>query len=194
MSWEVAIGVAAILAAAIYTAWQVHVIRRTSSVDRVIRFHEALTTGEVVAARNRFTTLMWAVGEAFQPGSCWQPSFSELLGSSWHLPSAGSSESRGRLDLYGDVPVETVPLQDLYLVLWQFERVAGAWSQGLLDEGLLLELIGPHAAWWNELLGRVSDSDTIHRRALRELAGDVIRLRPELEGWAQADFGSDARP
>ncbi len=49
-------------------------------VDRVLTLHKEVTTGEIAAARNRFSELMYRAGEeAFGPRKCWRPDWESLV-------------------------------------------------------------------------------------------------------------------
>src|SRR5215472_13494106 len=61
-------------------------------VDRVLTLHSELTGGDVGAARNRFSELMFRAGEAtLGPNSCWRPTWESLLPPSPACESASAA-------------------------------------------------------------------------------------------------------
>ena len=149
-------------------------------VERAIAAHRDLTTGEVGAARDRLTTLLWQEGEAtYSRNVCWRPYFQELL------------PPRGRLGLYhADVlgNDESEPMRDLFKVLWCFERIDAARVGEALDQDMLFRLIAHHAVWWDELLQNIVETNVRSRRAVRELAGWAIARDSKLRAWAAEDL------
>lgn len=153
--------------------------------DRTIQLHRDLTTGEIGASRDRFTELMYRTGQKLEAGHCFQPTFFDLL----HPRFSG--EGNGRLSRYPrsmHAPEDLVPMQDLYKILWTFERINASLDSKRLDTKLTLDLIGSHAVWWNELLARVTESDTMHRKSLSQFAKWSIRQRPQLAILSENDF------
>ena len=177
------------LAAAAVAWWQLRANRSATKVQRTIGFHEVLTTGEVGAARDRLATLMWFLGDRIEPGRCHRPTFAELLGTTY---SRGSSSAAG-IDLSSypeDVVPDagTTPLQDLYRLLWTFERIEAAEKHGLVDADLVAEMLNHHIVWWDTLASEISDDDTRHRKSLARLAADARARSSTLHAWAAADF------
>jgi hypothetical protein len=171
------------VASAAFALLQLRGNRQARRVDRVIQLHESLTGGEVGAARDRFTTLMWRFGDRKGPeaGRPHQPTFEELLGAHAPAPPKGSIDLArypGDLAAIGGC---IDPLQDLYKVLWCFERIDAARTHETLDSDLLVDLIGFHAAWWDRLLDQIGDDASHHRRALRDLATYCRTQRPDLD-------------
>ena len=74
-------------------------VRQARNVDRVLQLHAEFSTGEIAAARNRFSELMWRAGEAafklefdeeygIKKGYCWQPTWQSL-----YPPSPGCRDA-----------------------------------------------------------------------------------------------------
>jgi hypothetical protein len=167
---------------------QLGVGMKGTRVQRVIELHRDLTTGEVGAARDRLTTLMWKHGER-QAGRnrCHMPSWDELL------PDVLGKGDPGRGLLGGYPPEDEIPgaqgsepLRDLYGVLWCFERIEAGRAGRALDRPMLEELIASHAVWWDELTRKLSPDNTRHLVALRALARALETS--ELREWARRDF------
>src|SRR5205807_133886 len=110
---SVAIVIAAV--AAFIALRQLRAGQRGLKTQRSIDLHRDLTTGEVGAARDRFTTFMWQLGEEkYHVNRCSRPTF-DALNPAVGLPSA----RRGRMGSYpkhmeAGHPAE--PLRDLYKV------------------------------------------------------------------------------
>jgi hypothetical protein len=146
---------------------------RDRQVDRSVSYHADLTTGEVGAARNRFSRLMFRVGErAFGPESCWRPTWDSLLPA-----EVGVNKDVHRSRFLGHYPSDMngcegqSPLHDLRLVLWCFERIdESRRHKSLIDEQLLVSLIGYHVAWWDLLCRRLEPVSGAHLYSLRQLA------------------------
>jgi hypothetical protein len=173
--------IAAVVALLQYLASQ-----RAIRVQRVIDLHKDLTTGEVGAARDRFTTLMWKHGEKLAGrNQCHAPSWDEIL------PDVLGGGSRGLLGRYRAEDEiagfeDAEPMRDLYAVLWCFERVEAAREGRALDGRMLSKLLARHAVWWNVLTRQLTPSDTIHLASLRSLAANVST--PAIQEWADKDF------
>ena len=174
-------------------------------VERAIAAHRDLTTGEVGAARDRLTTLLWQEGEAtYSRNVCWRPYFQELL------------PPRGRLGLYhADVlgNDESEPMRDLFN-LWCFERIDAARVGEALDQDMLFRLIAHHAVWWDELLQNIGSKPmfdpvarprrrlghrTRFKAAARGLPSDMAAASraeaPGIRGGSEwAVLGSNQRP
>ena len=153
--------------------------------DRTIQLHRDLTTGEIGAVRDRFTELMYRTGEKIESGRCYRPTFLDLLHPRY------SGEGNGRLCRYPrsmHAPEESVPMQDLYKILWTFERINASLESKRLDAKLTLDLIGSHAVWWNQLLARISESDTMHRKSLNRFATWALSQSPTLKTTYESEF------
>jgi hypothetical protein len=145
---------------------------RDRQVDRVLAWHESFTTGEVGAARTRFSALMYRAGEAaFAPRTCWRPSWESLV-----PPDQGSDELAPRRFL-GAYPSDMHharghrPIDDLRQILWCFERINEARvRESSLDDQLLVSLMGHAATWWSLLCGRLEARDGAHLYPLLQLA------------------------
>jgi hypothetical protein len=155
-------------------------------VQRVIDLHRDLTTGEVGAARDRFTALMWRHGEGLTGvNQCHAPTWFEILP---NVLEAGDRGLLGRYPRGEEIPGAegSEPLRDLYAVLWCFERIEAGRSGGALDPEMLQRLIAPHTIWWDVMTRNMAVTDTWHLKDLRALA-ESLRV-PGLVTWAEADF------
>ena len=182
-------------ASALFALLQLRANARARRVDRVIQMHESLTGGEVGAARDRFTTLMWRMGSSDARGARrpHQPTFEDLVAPPASGPDSGPGDhdvSRYPADL-ATSGSSLDPLQDLYKVLWCFERIDAARTHDTLDLKLLVNLIGFHAAWWDRLLEGIDDNASHHRRALRNLASYCRAQRPDLDEWVEGGHRRD---
>ncbi len=115
----------------------------------------------------------------------------------WLLLDDSDFDHGGVLD--PQIPGSDSPFEDLYRVLWYFERVQISLKHGLVDESVLMETIGFHCWWWGELLRGVTTPKA--SAALRELRPVALAWAVEagtLETWAercQTDFdGGGPRP
>ncbi len=191
-AWGAVLGA---VAAAIAIVVQRHNSRLLGRIERTVALHRDLTTGEVGASRDRFTELMWREGSHTQPGQCHQPCFAELLDAEFTRDSV--IPGRGALARYPDDVAQqgASPSRDLYKVLWCFERIDALLASKQLDAGLAVELLGTHTVWWNSLCARISDADTMHRRALGRAAEWMTAKNPSLRTYASQDFrpGDPAR-
>lgn len=131
---------------------------------------------------------MWFVGERIQPGKCFRPSFSELLGTAYSRGNevAGLTLDRYPSEVAGDEV--TSPLQDLYRLLWAFERIETAERHGLIDVPLMKELLDHHVVWWDMLTSKIEVADTRHRASLARLGGAARGRDAGLGIWAADDF------
>ena len=182
--------VLAVAVAVVIALWQLRHQRRLGAIDRTVDFHRDLTAGEIGAARDRLSELMWRVGSSRGENSCWRPSWKELLGGQF----AGDADLEQDLSAYPDdmgTSAGQTPLRDLYKILWCFERISASWDGGLLNNPLATQILGNHAVWWDVLCARVPLESTRYRRTLADLAEACNRFDPELLEWARADFRSN---
>lgn len=178
--------------------WQLRRHQKSQRVDRAITLHRDITSGEVGAARERFTTAMWWAGRD-TAGRCEQPTWESLDDTP---PTPGPSH---RYDPAITADASERPLRDLYRVLYCFERIDTTLKGGAVDQRLAWQLLAHHAVWWDALTANISDGSgkelgTRHIRSLRELASWARRGRhrhlfspsrqelKELEAWLAEDF------
>jgi len=156
----------------LYAKRQVDTAAHDRQVDRVLGFHRDLTADEVGAARNRFSELMFRVGEeAFGPGYAWRPSWGSLLPVDPNVQGPARNLGAYPADMTGPGDFRHLPLNDLRAVLWCFERIEEArHREASLDDDLLTALIGYHAAWWNLLCQRLEPTGGGHLSSLISLA------------------------
>jgi hypothetical protein len=152
-------------------------------VDRVLALHHEWTTGEVGAARVRFSELMYRAGEeAFGPRKCWRPDWESLI-----PPNPAVHETLSPARFLGAYPDDMIsgrgnrPIHDLRQVLWCFDRINEARKKAsLLDEKLLVSLMGHSALWWNLLCGRLAMPEGSHGYSLMQLASWIEEM-----GWRE---------
>ena len=183
--------VAALVVAGVVALVQVAAQRRQQLIERTILAHRDITTGEAWGARDRLSEFMWRRGSSNGSYLCWQPTYADLQGASYgRLSDAAVDVSRYPDDLQ---PANgQTPIRDLYLILWQFERVGVAYRAGLLDDTLAAQMLASHFVWWNVFCARITVADTKYREGLKVLADEFARREPALYEWALADFA--ARP
>jgi hypothetical protein len=168
-----------------YARGLIQVAVRDRQVDRVLALHSELTTGEVGAARARFSELMYRVGEeAFGPGKCWRPDWESLIPAS----PAASEAFRTRRFL-GAYPTGMIggeghrPIYDLRQTLACYDRINEARKrEASLDEDLLVSSWGMalrggtcFAEGWSPELVLRSIRWCNWRPGWRSEAGEVIR-------------------
>ena len=93
---------------------QVRIDEAARGVDRVLSLHAEFSTGDVAAARARFSELMWRAGEAaFGPDKCWRPTWQNI-----YPPSPGCTDAIKSIRFLGVYPADMGtgdhrPLHDL---------------------------------------------------------------------------------
>jgi hypothetical protein len=100
----------------------------------------------------------------------------------WFLPTDAELGDGGIFDP-GAADKSTL-FEDLYRVLWYFERVESALYFELLDEHVLFRTIGFHCWWWGELLRGVEApkaSDSL--RKLAPMAADWAHRNNDYDRW-----------
>lgn len=173
--------------------------RQAQGVERTIALHRDLTSGEVGAARERFTTAMWWVGRRSGP-LCHQPRWPEI---------DDSPPQPGDISKYSEgVTMNSTerPLRDLYRVLYCFERIEATLEGKAIDERLAWELLAHHTVWWDCLTANIGDGSgdelgTRHICSLRHLAAWArdhekefgLPGRTDLTTWAAKDFARESQ-
>ena len=164
-----------------YAKSQIDTAVNDHQVDRVLALYRDFTSGEVGAARDRFSDLMFRAGEkAFGPRKCWRPELESLIPA---YPTVGNDLSPSRF--LGAYPQDMAgaegsrPINDLRQVLWCFDRINEARKgQSPLDDQLLVSLMGHQVVWWNLLCGRLVAREASHVYSLVQLASWM-----EERGW-----------
>lgn len=134
-------------------------------VERSLELHkDAATEGETAEAMNRLSALLRSTGSG------------EFGSTTWHLLTDEDFSTGGVLD--PSEPASQSAWQDLYRVLWFFERLAIARNRGLVNESVLFESLGYHCWWWAQLLRHVQGP-----KAARFLHA----LGPPAEEWARRE-------
>jgi hypothetical protein len=146
-------------------------------VDRVLSLHAEFSTGDIAAARCRFSELMWRAGEAaFGPHTCWRPSWDSI-----YPPCPGGGEAINRSRFLGMYPEsmharDHRPIHDLRKVLWCLGRVnvARRDEKDALREQLVVALLGWEVIWWSLVCER-----------LERTQGAILQPLYHLAGWVQ---------
>lgn len=189
-AWVGAVGtIGAIAAATVVAVSQLKAQRRLSAVERTIALHEAATTREIGAARQRLSQHLWNAGSAGGTHRCCQPTWEQLLGGRFARIQDGLADLSAYSPAIAAGPGQT-PLKDLYTILWFFQRVADADHTGLLDPDLTWGMLAHHTVWWGTLCARIEDHHTEYVRPLKYLAGLYGRQDKSLVTWAEADFAA----
>lgn len=145
-------------------------------VDRVLSLHAEFSTGEIAAARCRFSELMWRAGEtAFGPHTCWRPTWGSI-----YPPCPGCGEEINRSRFLGTYPADMHasdhrPIHDLRKVLWCLGRVnvARRDEKDSLREQLVVALLGWEVIWWSLVCGRLEKTQGAILQPLYHLASWV---------------------
>ncbi len=146
-------------------------------VDRVLSLHAEFSTGEIAAARCRFSELMWRAGEtAFGLHTCWRPTWDSI-----YPPCPGCGEEINRSRFLGAYPTDMHardhrPIHDLRKVLWCLGRVnvARRDEKESLREQLVVALLGWEVIWWSLLCER-----------LERTQGAILQPLDNLASWVQ---------
>lgn len=132
---------------------------------------------------------MWRRGSSDGSFLCWQPTYAELQGVAYGRPLAVGPDMSSYPDDLRPANGQT-PIRDLYLILWQFERVGVAYTAGLLDDELAMRMLASHFVWWDTFCARITVADTKYRHDLKVLADEFAGRDPALTAWARADFAN----
>ena len=177
----------AVSLALVVAGWQLVEGRRSSQVDRVLRLHHELTSGEIALARHRLTSELWTVSPC-RSAPC------EVFGASpTYAMLRTQLRIRWRSALWDD---SAFPGDDLYRLLWSFERAAEAYDKGHLDRELFRKMLGAHVIWWNRALDDPPGTGPSSRQALSRLAAAVWHDEggsAQSAGWRKEienDFGT----
>lgn len=173
---------------------QVRIDEAARQVDRVLSLHAEFSTGDIAAARARFSELMWRAGEAaFGPNKCWRPTWQNI-----YPPSPGCTDATRSIRFLGTYPADMMagdhrPLHDLRQVLWCLGRinVARRDEENALNESLVIGLLGWEVIWWSFVCERLSGRRGAILQPLRELADWVVKQKDEHEGNSKWDWLQD---
>jgi hypothetical protein len=146
-------------------------------VDRVLSLHAEFSTGEIAAARCRFSELMWRAGEtAFGLHTCWRPTWASI-----YPPCPGCGEEINRSRFLGMYPEDMHaghhrPIHDLRKVLWCLGRVnvARRDEKDSMREQLVVALLGWEVIWWSLVCER-----------LERTQGAILQPLYHFAGWVQ---------
>ena len=185
-AWATGISAAAVVFSVLLAVFTLLRDSQHRQVDRTIAFHEALTEGEVQAARTR---LVRHLRQNASDGLVAQVSKKAL-----DLPPH---------DRYAksDDP-EVRPSTDARLLLRFFERAAAANREGALNAALVHRLICPHAYWWFMALRHDEADPWTSRLALDDITkwgvyyekkhAKRVGYKAEWDRNRAQDFGTDA--
>jgi len=161
-AWASSLQAVGLVAALLFAAEEIRLAARTlesdrrdRQVDRVLAFHEELTTGSTGQARSRlarFLRLKAPAGDA-----CLQVTRGQL--------TTAVELSQYPDDFGAD---GSTPRHDLTLLLRLFERVRIANEGDTLDHHLLVALLGRHAGWWDLAIVRENTSARLSLQRLAE--------------------------
>jgi hypothetical protein len=149
-------------------------------VERAIELYRDLVVeGDTAASFNRLSVLLRNMGaEKFKIHTWYLMDDTEFLPGNLLDPALAG--------------VDTA-FQDLYRVLWFFERTEAVLNFGLAEQEVMFQTIGFHCWWWGQLLWGVRSlkaSDSIHR--LAPLVAQWARENSKYELWVSrctTDFG-----
>lgn len=161
-----AVGVSGALGVGAYQATRAVHDARVRDQDRrteraLTLYRDLVAEGATASAFHRLSLMLRRLGAASSGGTTWQ------------LLNDADFGSAGALD--PAEPALEAPFEDLYRVLWFFERVDTALAYGLLDEDVLFETIGFHCWWWAQLLRNVHSP---------KASGSLHQLGPRAARWA----------
>lgn len=176
---------ASVLATIVVALLEVRSATNATKVQRVVDLHRDLCSGEVGTARRRFSSFTWAHGERLTGRRiCHRPTLDEIR------PLTGVLGSYRADD---DVPAgahDAKPLDDLYVLLWCFERIETGLTGRALDRAMARQLLSWHAIWWDEATQRFTSDDVDQIRSLRRLARSLES--PTLRQRVRRDFEQEA--
>jgi len=151
--------------------------------ERALSFYRDLVVdGDTAQSFHRMSVLLRRTGTAAHGFTTWSVIGDEAL-------------QRGGLLDPEDSALEG-PFQDLYQVLWFFERVDRALQFGLVHEDVLFSTVGFHCWWWGQLLRRLDGPKAA--KSIRELGPRAARWaarNDELDRWLEhcpSDFDGGA--
>ena len=172
MPWLELTNAVGIVGALLVAAWQTYRSAQDARkrdedarTERALAFHNDLVfDGETAAGFHRLSVLLRNRG-------------SERHGSTtWLLLSDEDFHAGGILDPCAEG--SKTAFQDLYLVLWFFERVETALKYGLVNEQVLFDTIGFHCWWWDQMLRHVHAP---------KATGAIHSLGPRVTSWAERE-------
>jgi hypothetical protein len=111
------------------------------AIERVLELHDHLTTGEVGAARHRLGTALWTDKERFPT-----PEDPLRCGRVWVMDRGNRKPYEAT---HSESSTPTTPGQDIYRILWCFQRAGEAYTSDIVDKALFIRLIGQHVMWWD---------------------------------------------
>jgi hypothetical protein len=139
--------------------------RRT---ERALEFYRDLVIeGDTAEALNRMSVRLRVEGHQRFGGHTW-----------YCLTDEDFAE--GRLLGNSTVALDT-PFQDLYRILFFFERVESSLHYNLVDSDVLFRSVGFHIWWWAQLLWEVKSP---------KASVSLHALAPQVQSWAQEESSS----
>jgi hypothetical protein len=172
-----AAGVIGALATAAYQSRRLVLDARCRDEDlrteRALSFYRDLVVdGDTAQSFHRMSVLLRRQGTEMHGFTTWRILRDDAL-------------TRGGL-LDPDDPALEGPYEDLYQILWFFERVERALHFGLIHEEVTFSTVGFHCWWWGELLRDLQAPKAA--RSIRELAPRVAEWAAkngELQRWIE---------
>ena len=188
MGWFTGVEGVAIVAAVLisaYQTWRSAQDARERDADRRTEraldlYRDLVVEGDTAAAFHRLSVRLRTEGSA------------KFGITTWFCPSDEDFDAGAILDP-GAAGSHT-PFEDLYRVLWFFERVKTSLDGGLVDQEMLFATIGFHCWWWGSLLSKVTGPKATASLAwLAPQAANWAFRHGELENWltrCDTDFSS----
>lgn len=180
MDWLSSINAAAIVAAVLISAYQTWRAARDARkrdndrrTERALELYRDLVVeGDTAAAFHRLSVLLRRTGSA------------RFEGTTWVMLKDDDFDAGGLLD--PNAEGTDTPFEDLYRVLWFFERVHTSMHEGLVDETVLMRTIGFHCWWWGNLLHHVTaPKATLALRGIAPRATQWAGSEGVLADWTQ---------
>jgi len=178
------VGIVGAFAAGVYQAHRLAEDARERDRERRIEraldlYRDLVVESDTATAFHQFSVALRAEG------------FRRFHISTWYLPLDGDLDHDGFLD--PTVPGMETSFQNLYKVLWFFERAHNALEFRLVDADVTFNTIGYHCWWWGQVLLMIREpkaSVALHRLAARAEAW--ARENHHYDDWVARcthDFG-----
>jgi hypothetical protein len=171
MSWLDYVNAAGIIGALGLSAYQTRRLAseaRTRDQERRAEqslelYRDFVIEGSTAEAVNRMSVLLRKTG-------------TEMFGTSTWFCMTDDDFGPGRLLDASDLGL-TTPFQDLYRILFFFERTEGSLRYGFVDSDVLFSTVGFHIWWWSQLLWEVTGP---------KASVSLHSLAPVVQAWSQS--------
>lgn len=173
-SWFNYLNSAALIGALLVGAFQIRRLAldarerdRDRQTERALElYRDLVVTGDTASAFHRLSVLLRHKGSARHRGT------------TWYLMDDGGFQEGGMLDPSQVGP--NTPFEDIYRVLWYFERVEISLRFNLVRADVLFSSIGFHIWWWGQILRNIHEPKSV--QGLRQLEPLVVE-------WAKKHGG-----